>query len=154
LTSFTEDLRSRGLNPKVVFLGREIGDATSEEAMVLALTPGSPVIRLSRLRYGGERPLAVESTVVPQSILPSPDLVTVSLYEALEALGLPPDRALQRLHAVALDAATATLLKLPQGSPALQIERRAYLADGRPVEFTRSVYVADAYDFVAELRRS
>jgi GntR family transcriptional regulator, N-acetylglucosamine utilization regulator len=153
LTSFTEDLRSRGLNPKVVFLGREIADATSEEAMILAISPGSRVVRLSRLRYGGERPLAVESTVVPQDILSSPDLVSVSLYEALEALGLPPERALQRLHAVALDSATAALLKLPQGSPALQIERHAYLADGRPVEFTRSVYVADAYDFVAELRR-
>lgn len=154
LTSFTEDLRARGLNPKVVFLGREVGDATSDEAMVLALSPGSRVVRLSRLRFGGERPLAVESTVVPQSILPSAELVTGSLYEALESLGLPPERALQRLHAVALDANTASLLKLPQGTPALQIERHAYLADGRAAEFTRSVYVADAYDFVAELRRA
>jgi GntR family transcriptional regulator len=75
------------------------------------------------------------------------------LYEALERLGFPPERALQRLFAVALDAATASLLKMPQGSPGLQLERHAYLADGRAVEFTRSVYVADAYDFVAELRR-
>ncbi len=154
LTSFTEDLRSRGLNPTVKFLGREVGDANSEEAMVLALTPGSPVVRLSRLRSGGERPLAVENTVVPQALLPSPELVTVSLYEALEKLGLPPERALQRLHAVALDAATAALLKMPQGTPGLRLERRAYLSDGRAVEFTRSVFVADAYDFVAELRRA
>jgi GntR family transcriptional regulator len=153
LTSFTEDLRARGLNPKVQFLGREIGNATSDEAMVLALSPGSRVVRLSRLRFAGERPLAVEMTVVPQAILPTAELVTGSLYEALESLGLPPERALQRLHAVALSASTATLLKLPQGTPGLQIERRAYLADGRAVEFTRSVYVADAYDFVAELRR-
>jgi GntR family transcriptional regulator len=153
LTSFTEDLRARGLNPKVVFLGREIGNATSDEAMALALSPGSLVVRLSRLRFAGERPLAVEMTVVPQAILPSAELVTGSLYEALKTLGLPPERALQRLHAVALSANTASLLKLPQGTPGLQIERRAYLADGRAVEFTRSVYVADAYDFVAELRR-
>jgi GntR family transcriptional regulator len=154
LTSFTEDLRSRGLDPKVEFLRRESGDATSEEAMVLAVSPGSRVVRLRRLRSGSERPLAVENTVVPQSILPSPDLVSVSLYETLESLGHPPERALQRLHAVALDAATAALLKMPQGTPGLQLERRAYLADGRAVEFTRSVYVADAYDFVAELRRA
>jgi GntR family transcriptional regulator len=153
LTSFTEDLRSRGLDPKVEFLSREIGNANSEEAMVLAISPDSKVVRLRRLRSGGERPLAVESTVVPQAILPSADLVSVSLYEALQRLGMPPERALQRLHAVALDAATASLLKMPQGSPGLQLERRAYLADGRAVEFTRSVYVADAYDFVAELRR-
>jgi GntR family transcriptional regulator len=153
LTSFTEDLRSRGLDPKVEFLAREIAIASSEEAMVLAITPGSRVVRLRRLRSGSGRPLAVENTVVPQSILPSPDLVSVSLYETLERLGLPPERALQRLHAVALDAATAALLHMTQGTPGLRLERRAYLADGRCVEFTRSIYVADAYDFVAELRR-
>ena len=122
--------------------------------MVLALSPGSRVVRLHRLRSAGERPLAVEHTVVPQSILPAAELVIGSLYEALERLGLPPERALQRLHAVALDAASAAFLQMPAGTPALQIERRAFLADGRAVEFTRSVYLADAYDFVAELRRS
>ena len=153
LTSFTDDLRSRGLNPTVEFLSREMGKSTAEEALVLALGPGDEVIRLRRLRSGGGRPLAVEWTVVPQAILPSEQLVTGSLYEALQRLGLPPDRALQRLHAVALDAATASVLKMPQGSPGLHLERRAFLADGRAVEFTRSVYVADAYDFYAELRR-
>jgi GntR family transcriptional regulator len=44
------------------------------------------------------------------------------------------------------------LLALPAGSPALAIERRAYLEDGRAVEFTRSLYRGDAYDFVAELQ--
>jgi GntR family transcriptional regulator len=153
LTSFTEDLRSRGLNPTVEFLGREIGQANAEEAMALALSPGEDVIRLRRLRSGGGRPLAVEQTVIPCAILPSADLVSDSLYEALDRLGLSPYRALQRLHAVALDATTATLLKMPQGSPGLHLERRAYLVDGRAVEFTHSVYVADAYDFFAELRR-
>ena len=153
LTSFTEDLRSRGLDPLVEFLSREVGAATSEESMVLALSPGSPVIRLRRLRSAGERPLAVEDSVIPQAILPSAGLVSVSLYEALDRLGMPPERALQRLQAVAIDAGTAALLRVPQGAPGLRLERRAYLADGRAVEFTRSIYVADAYDFVAELHR-
>jgi GntR family transcriptional regulator len=154
LTSFTDDLRARGLDPRVVFLERGHGEATPDEAMALALAPGSAVVRLHRLRFAAERPLAVERTVVPQSILPSADRVSASLYEALESLGAPPDRALQRLRAVAVDAATADLLQLPVGSPGLAIERRAFLADGRAVEFTRSVYRADAYDFVAELTRT
>jgi GntR family transcriptional regulator len=60
-------------------------------------------------------------------------------------------RALQHLRAVALDAETARLLRVPEGSPGLLIERRAFLADGRVVESTRSFYRGDAYDFVAEL---
>jgi GntR family transcriptional regulator len=34
----------------------------------------------------------------------------------------------------------------------LHIERISYLASGRVVEFTRSIYRGDTYDFVAELR--
>jgi GntR family transcriptional regulator len=34
----------------------------------------------------------------------------------------------------------------------LRIERITRLADGRPVEFTRSAYRGDRYDFVSELR--
>ncbi len=34
----------------------------------------------------------------------------------------------------------------------LRIERTSYLADGRTVEFTQSIYRGDAYNFVAELR--
>ena len=70
---------------------------------------------------------------------------------SFEDLGCRPTRALQRLRAVALDAAQAKLLNLAVGSPALAIERRAFLDDGRVVEFTRSLYRGDAYDFVAEL---
>ena len=45
----------------------------------------------------------------------------------------------------------AKLLDLPDGSPALFIERISYLPDGRIIEFTRSHYRGDSYDFVAEL---
>ncbi|HEX6832312.1 MAG TPA: GntR family transcriptional regulator [Rudaea sp.] len=151
LTGFTDDLRARGLQPRVEFLERASGEVTPEEAMALSLSPGSRVIRLRRLRFAAERPLALENTVVPQSILKHPDAVRLSLYDALEEIGCRPTRALQRLRAVALEDAQAALLHLPVGSPALAIERRAFLEDGRAVEFTHSLYRGDAYDFVAEL---
>ena len=45
----------------------------------------------------------------------------------------------------------AARLAVPIGSAGLAIERVSYLASGRAVEFTRSLYRGDAYDFVAEL---
>lgn len=151
LTGFTEDLRERGLNPRVEFLEREAGEATSEEAMGLAVSPRTPVLRFRRLRYGGDQALALERTVVPRSILADPEAVEDSLYEALERIGSRPTRALQRIRAVAVDAETARMLGVKPGTPGLRIERRAFLPDGRVVEFTRSMYRGDAYDFVAEL---
>jgi len=152
LTGFTDDLRARGLKPRVEFLERSIGTVSPEEALALSLSPGARVVRLRRLRFAADKPLALENTVVPQAILKDPKSVKLSLYEVLERMGCRPTRALQRLRAVALDADQARLLALPTGSPALSIERRAFLEDGRAVEFTQSLYRGDAYDFVAELQ--
>jgi GntR family transcriptional regulator len=138
----------------VEFLDRSVGEVTPEEALALNLSPGARVVRLRRLRFAADKPLALEDTVVPNAILKDPKVVKLSLYAVLEKLGCRPTRALQRLRAVALDAAQARLLALPPGSPALSIERRAFLEDGRAVEFTRSLYRGDAYDFVAELQEA
>ena len=151
LTSFSDDLRARGLNPRSQFLERSAGEVTPEEAMALNLSPGSAVVRLYRLRFAGEEPLAIERSVIPRSLLPDPELVTHSLYEVFDRLGCRPVRALQQLRAVAFDKERARLLHVAPGSPGLRIERRAFLADGRVVEFTTSYYRGDAYDFVAEL---
>jgi GntR family transcriptional regulator len=152
LTGFTDDLRARGLKPRVEFLERGVGEVSPEEAMALNLSPGARVIRLRRLRFADDKPLALEQTAVPQSILDDPRSIKLSLYDALDEIGCRPTRALQRLRAVALDDDQSRLLGLPGGSPALSIERRAFLDDGRVVEFTTSLYRGDAYDFVAELQ--
>ena len=119
--------------------------------MALAVAPRTPVLRFRRLRFGGDRALALEYTVVPRSVLGNPEAVDKSLYDALEKIGCRPSRALQRIRAVAADAQTARLLKVATGAACLEIERRAFLPDGRAVEFTRSIYRGDAYDFAAEL---
>ena len=71
LTSFTDDLRARGLNPRSRFLERSVGEVTPDEAMALGLSPGALVVRLYRLRFAGEEPLAIERSAVPHSILPT-----------------------------------------------------------------------------------
>jgi len=77
--------------------------------------------------------------------------VDVSMYEALEANGCRPVRALQRLSALLLNAEQAKLLQAREGDAGLAVERLGFLRDGRAVEFTQSFYRGDAYDFVAEL---
>lgn len=152
LTSFTNDLRARGLDPRSRVIEHGIGEVTPEEAMALNLSPGTLVVRSYRLRTASGQPLALERTTVPQSVLPDSAEIGLSLYEAFAARDVRPVRALQRLRAIAFDAEQASLMQLPEGSPGLFIERRAFLADGRVVEFTRSFYRGDAYDFVAELQ--
>ncbi|WP_373505301.1 GntR family transcriptional regulator [Aestuariivirga sp.] len=151
LTSFSEDMQLRGLKTDADWLDRSSGLPTPEEAMKLSISPNEHVSRFHRLRRAAGVPLAIELAVIPHRYLPDPASVSGSLYDALGDRGVRPVRALQRLHATALSSKEAKLLDLKEGSPALFIERISFLGDGRTVEYTRSHYRGDSYDFVAEL---
>lgn len=153
LSSFSEDMRARGREATFRWLERDLAPPLPEEAMALGLGSGALVARFVRLRLADGEPLAVERAAVPAHLLPDPAAVGDSLYQALAARGLEPVRALQHLRAAAVDAADAARLGIAAGSPVMAIMRHGYLADGRAVEFTRSVYRGDRYDFVAEMRR-
>ena len=151
LSSFTDDMVTRGLTPGAEILDRSHGPSSPKESMALGLSPGEAVSRLQRLRLAGGVPMAIEHAVVPARYLPDPAIVDGSLYAVLNARGFAPRRALQRLHAVLLSAEQGKLLGVLAASPALYIERRSFLETGEPIEFTSSYYRGDAYDFVAEL---
>ncbi len=151
LTSFTQDMELRGLKTDADWLDRSVRLPTPEEALKLSISPSEYVSRFHRLRRANGEPMAIELAVIPYKFIRNPEAVTGSLYNALDALGVRPVRALQRLQATALSVHDARLLGMSSGSPALFIERISYLPDGRIVEFTRCHYRGDGYDFVAEL---
>jgi GntR family transcriptional regulator len=152
LTSFTEDMARRGMAVRAEWLDRGLYSPSPEETVALGLSASELVARIARLRLTGDAPLAIERASLSVSVLPDPESVTDSLYRHLERSGNRPVRALQRIRAANLGEADARLLQVPAGSAGLHIERLSYLATGRVVEFTRSVYRGDTYDFVAELR--
>jgi len=149
ISSFTEDMLSRGRQPHSEWLSRSEGTVMPEEALALGLSPGSPVYRLSRIRYADSESMAIEHATVPKDSLDSLESVRDSLYDALGEAR--PVRVLQRLRAVLFTREQAELLGIEEGAAGLEIERRGFAADGRTVEFTKSYYRGDAYDFVAEL---
>ncbi|HEY3887159.1 MAG TPA: GntR family transcriptional regulator [Caulobacteraceae bacterium] len=151
LSSFSEDMISRGRKPHSVWLSRSAGTVTPEESMTLGLSPGSAVYRFSRIRYADEAPMALEYSTVPAFSMPSFEAVEESLYDALEKFGHRPTRALQRLRAVLFTREQADMMRVAEAAAGLLIERRGFLKDGRAVEITQSFYRGDAYDFVAEL---
>jgi GntR family transcriptional regulator len=154
LTSFTEDMARRGMAVRSEWLDRGIYAPSPEEMMVLGLSSTDMVARISRLRIANDTPLAIERASLSSSVLPDPAAVDASLYATLEKSGSRPVRAVQRISAANLGEADAKLLEVPAGSASLNIERISYLASGKVIEFTRSIYRGDTYDFVAELRLS
>ncbi|RYG11581.1 MAG: GntR family transcriptional regulator, partial [Caulobacteraceae bacterium] len=96
LTSFSEDMAARGRKATSSWINRSEGAVTPEEALTLGLSPGTAVYRYQRIRYADGMPMALEYSTVPASCLPSLMSVEPSLYQALDANGLRPTRALQR----------------------------------------------------------
>lgn len=153
LTSFSEDMSTRGLEPGCRWLSKQIVRPSPSEMMALGIAADAYVIRMKRIRTADGLPLALETSTVPTRFLPSPDLVGESLYEALEKLGAMPQRAIQRLRSRPASASDAEHLKCDIGAPLLVMERRCFLADEQIVEFSESRYKGDVYDFVFELKR-
>ncbi|NUB45424.1 GntR family transcriptional regulator [Fertoebacter nigrum] len=152
LTSFTEDMARRGRSVESVWLSRALHAPAPEEVMALGLGAGDRVARLERVRRSDGVPLAIERASLSAQVLPDPMAVEASLYALLEERGLRPVRAVQRISAANLGAKDADLLGVAPGVAGLRIERVSYLPSGRVVEFTRSLYRGDAYDFAVELK--
>ncbi len=167
LTSFSQDMIARGKVPGVRILSGGIGQPSPEEAFQLGISMQDLVVRVERLRLADDMPMAIERAVVPQRLLGTGTLSAagqetelaqavlsgaLSLYAALEQHGYKPVRALQRLTAVVLDPVNARLLGVADKAAALQMERVSRTQTDRIVEYTRSLYRGDAYDFIAELK--
>jgi GntR family transcriptional regulator len=80
LTSFSEDMRSRGRNPRSVWLKKAEGTVMPEEALKLAMSPGTTVYRFHRLRYADDAPMSIETATIAAFALPSLEAVDTSLY--------------------------------------------------------------------------
>ncbi|HTJ57323.1 MAG TPA: GntR family transcriptional regulator [Devosiaceae bacterium] len=153
LTSFTEDMTSRGFRPGCVWVSKDIARPSPAEMMALGVATSQQVVRLQRIRTADDAPVAIETSTVPTRFLPSPALVVDSLYETLNQLGAMPQRAIQRMRPRPASERDSTLLRCEEGAPLLIVERRCFLADEQIVEFSETRYRGDVYDFVLELRR-
>jgi GntR family transcriptional regulator len=151
LSGFSDDARRRGQNPGVYWMFKNYATPTEEEAIMLETAITTKVARLGRVRLLGGEPLAIEHAVVPARFLPALDLLGDSLYAALDVQGFRPTTGQQRIRASLATPTEAGILSINENSEILRIERLTRLADGTPVEFTRSAYRGDRYDFVSDL---
>ena len=151
LSGFSDDARSRGESPGVIWMIRSYAAPTEEEATALGIAPSARVVRLGRVRLSGGEPLAIEHAVVPAEFLPDLDKLGDSLYDALALNDARPSSGVQKIRASLATPTEAGILCIEEKAEILRIERLTRLRDGRPVEFTRSAYRGDRYDFVSEL---
>jgi len=157
MTSFTDEMRSRGLHPTSKVLMQDVIKAEADVAEKLRIAEGSQVMRLKRLRLADGEPMGIQTAYLSLALAPQlaqEDFTDSSLYEVLDRkYGLWPARAQETYVAALLERGDAKLLKVAAATPALSAERVSYLTSGQPLELTYSIMRGDRYKIVLDLTR-
>jgi GntR family transcriptional regulator len=160
LTSFSEDMRSRGLTPGQRILEFGMEKAQGLVARQLGLTEGvDEVLRIKRLRFGDETPIGLQDSYLH---LPAGQTITReeieehgSIYAILqEKFGLFPTEADETLEVTLATPVEADLLEVPEGSPLLLNERTLWSQNRQAIEFVKILYRGDRYKYLVRLTRS
>ncbi|GAA1619695.1 transcriptional regulator NagR [Nonomuraea maheshkhaliensis] len=148
LTSFTDDMRARGMIPGSRDLDRRVVRASAHLAKELGIQPGEEVHFIERLRTADGEPLSIERAHIPVKLAPDlaeHNLSDRSLYELLESrYGLVMDAGELTIDGGIADPSDADLLKLPRGGAVLLLQRRSF-SGGVCAELGVSTYRADRY---------
>lgn len=156
MRSFTEDMNQRGMTASSRLLFFETVPASQEVAQKLGVQEGDQVYHLKRIRYADQKPMTVEVTFIPVSLVPdlTEDVALQSLYHYVEtSLGKKIEKATQVIEATIADDSLAELLEVPAASAILQMERTGILEDGRPFETVTSSFRADRYKLISDIYR-
>jgi len=154
LTSFTDDAASQGMTASARILDISEVPADPGTAKRLALEPGTGVHRVERIRLVNGEPLAHETAFLAGEL---PDLaanveVRGSLYSALrEDYGIRISEVEDTVETKLAGPEEVRLLDVEMGAPMLLVHRLGLDPDGRPVEWTESVFRGDRFRFVARM---
>jgi GntR family transcriptional regulator len=157
LTSYTEDMRRRGLVSRSQLLSVGYVAADEELGWRLDVRPRARILRIERLRIANDEPMAIETTHLVSARFPGLARRlgdSVSLYELLATeYGVTLVEAEETIETVPARPKEAELLNTTVGYPMLLLSRHSRDGSGRPAEYVRSFYRGDRYKFVAHLRR-
>jgi GntR family transcriptional regulator, N-acetylglucosamine utilization regulator len=159
LTSFTEDMKRRGIVPGQKIL--DLGFIKPPENVRLHLElpdESSEILYVERLRLGDGVPMGLQTSYY---VLPEGQTITReeleqygSIYTLLqEKLHLIPTEADETLEVTLATPREASLLQIKPGSPLLLSERTTYSQYRRVIEFVKILYRGDRYRYSAKLTR-
>ena len=152
LLSFSEQMAGRGVTASSKIVSVRVTDDESELAARLGVAPGNRLIKLERIRYGGDEPFAFETTYLSHDEFP---LVARSarthdsLFETLEReYQLVPSYADEEVDATAADGRIAEFLRVPRGSPVLRIRQVLFSTSGRKLLYDVGIYRSDRHSLM------
>jgi GntR family transcriptional regulator len=131
--------------------------AGPEAAKALELRVGDPIVIVRRVLEFAGKAVVADEIYLPGETFAGLTLDMMkdaqeSFYTLLEArFGVRMIRAVERVRAVAADRASAEVLRVPEGSPLLSVERISYTYGDKPMEWRRGLYLTQDHCYLNEL---
>jgi len=154
LTSFSQDMRDRGLEPGSRLLAYRVAAADVAIATQLQIAPGDPVVSFTRLRLGSGEAMAVETVWIPQSLVPGINGGDLggSLYELLaNRYHIAPGTANVSIEPVLPDERVRELLTISADQACLRIRMVDADARGNIIMIANCFYRGDKYQLTAQV---
>ena len=159
LTSFSEDMRNRGLTPGGRILEFGYLKPSAKIAKQLGLNDkDAQVLRIKRLRTGNGEPIGLQDSYLAldknQVITREEIEQKGSIYAILQQkFGIYPTEADETLEVTLATPEEAELMQIPVSSPLLLNERTLWSQDRKAIEFVSILYRGDRYKYFVRLTR-
>lgn len=153
LTSFTDLMAAIGKEATTKTISYHIGKATASEQKRLNMNEGDNVLRMERVRYGDEEPIAFEVAAIPARLVRglSRESLSTSLYHTLEnERDIHINYARQTVTASAATERIADLLDIKRSDPVLVLRQTTFDQNDEPFEYVRTQYVGSRFEFYLE----
>ena len=142
-TSIGHKVTSKVLEFKII-------NATKEIADILKIEEDEFIYFVHRVRYVDDKAVVIEKTYIPLNLIPGMKLADVkkSIYGYIkDKLGLNIQSAHSTVRAMKSDELDRKYLNLEKDEPILEVERVAYLDNGKVFEYSFSRHRYDKFEF-------
>jgi GntR family transcriptional regulator len=152
----TEAIRASGMEPGTSQSSVHTAAATDEEASLLDLDHGDPVVRLERVRTADGDPVVLSVDVVSAARLAATELTSMpldgSVYELLERHGAPVEHGVVTVEPARADRALAKRLGVKSGAMLLYLRQVDFGREGEPLLLSHEHHLAEAFEFTVVRR--
>jgi GntR family transcriptional regulator len=152
----TDLIRSMGRIPgtRQLHIVRSLADQT--EAEKLAMSSGTPVFVIERVRTADGQPVALCRDVVAQSLLNERSIASLSVvesfYEVLHDNGIAISQGVAVINPVRADRRLAEMLAIRRGALLIRLTQVDFDPDGHPVLLSDEYHVDNAFEMTVHRR--
>ena len=152
----SEEILARGMTPGTKFIEKKEIIPSESMRREMELPKEINVIKVKRVRFANEEPVAILSSYLPKDLVPDLAHARVtnnSLYKTLEGeYGLRLSDVDEIIEAGSIRGKDAALLRIRKASPVLVVRRLTYLDNGRVIEKLTALYRSDKFKYQVMLK--